>query len=452
VVRAARLGSPIDARQVTPIPKTHFVEVLTTVCEFLGNSTAASMAPDERAKAQDLCTDLSRFATSKWVRVSRAFGWLFSKFEWIFALGVAAVDRSARGFPIIDQRDQENAQPHVFVADYHAFDKLSIVYGGLFRGSVILNYLLGVAAVAFTVASMLPLPGFVEPFAARFFPDSAPYAAVAELACIVLIAAIFCYGQTPHVERSSRSVGAERRGPINRIARRWHERWLEYRLLAERFRYLELVLSISPGAASRPPFSPSGHASTRWYDRYFDWRAKNAAPERLTVSEYCRQAQAVMLEQIEHHDTNSLRRGSIAARLEALAAVLFMLSLVLCFTEVTIELVALKMPTADWILSFNKNWKSMLLFVAVLLPTVSAAIHGILATTEYIKVAESSGETADRIALLVGEIKTLPPSEQIARPDLLEPIRKAVTAFADEAINEASGWRAMLRDKNVPLV
>jgi hypothetical protein len=34
----------------------------------------------------------------------------------------------------------------------------------------------------------------------------------------------------------------------------------------------------------------------------------------------------------------------------------------------------------------------------------------------------------------------------------LKPIRDAVTAFADAAINEASGWRTMLRDKNVPLV
>jgi hypothetical protein len=49
-------------------------------------------------------------------------------------------------------------------------------------------------------------------------------------------------------------------------------------------------------------------------------------------------------------------------------------------------------------------------------------------------------------------VARITPSEEDARPSTLEPIRDAVTAFADAAINEAVGWHAMLRDKNVPLV
>jgi len=66
-------------------------------------------------------------------------------------------------------------------------------------------------------------------------------------------------------------------------------------------------------------------------------------------------------------------------------------------------------------------------------------------------VAESSRETADRIASLLVIVDAIPPSEAEATPLTLEPIRDAVAAFAGAAINEAVGWHAMLRDKNVPL-
>ena len=215
------------------------------------------------------------------------------------------------------------------------------------------------------------------------------------------------------------------------IAHRWHERWLEYRVLAERFRYIELMLSISPRAAHLPAFAPAERRVPRWYDRYFVWRTQKAKPAALSVHEYREQALALMLEQIEHHDANSSRRGAIARRLHKIAVWLFFSSLVLCAIDLLAE--------SNWPGVFNDNFKSLVLFGAVMAPTLSAAIHGILATTEYTKVWEAT-------------ITAFPDSEEAAGPEALAPIRDAVTAFADAAINEASDWRAMLRDKNVPLV
>ena len=133
--------------------------------------------------------------------------------------------------------------------------------------------------------------------------------------------------------------------------------------------------------------------------------------------------------------------------------VLFFSSLFLCAVDLIFESSALSCVTlseapivpCDWTTFFNSNLKSLVLFGAVLAPVLAAAIHGILATTEYTKVAEASRETADRIASLTVTITTFPSSEEAARPEALKPIREAVTAFADAAINEASGWRAMLR-------
>jgi hypothetical protein len=401
------------------------------------------MARDERARVEDLRDDIRSLDGSHFLPVAPGFRFVFSGFERVLSV-VSRHSRRTRNLPAHNDAAMIPEGSGAFADDYATFDRLSVHYGGLFRGSVIVNYLLGVVAVGFTVSSILPQPRFVSPSGVWLFPEFAGFAAAFELLCIVMIGVIFFYGQTPEHETPRELSSSHPRSVTRLVAHRWHERWLEYRVLAERFRYIELMLSISPGAAHLPPFAPAERRIPRWYDRYFVWRTQKAKPAALSVHEYREQALALMLEQIEHHDANSSRRGAIARRLHKVAVWLFFSSLVLCAIDLLAE--------SNWPGVFNDNFKSLVLFGAVMAPTLSAAIHGILATTEYTKVAESSRETADRIAPLVATITAFPGSEEAAGPEALAPIRDAVTAFADAAINEASDWRAMLRDKNVPLV
>jgi len=435
--------------------------ILARLHEFL--AAQATIHPhigrDEHAKVKDLGADLRRLEGSAMFRVAAGFGRVFTGFERISSI-FARRAHPARRLPKLDKTASANARQLAFADDYMTFDRLSVLYGGLFRGSVIVNYLLGVVAVALTLASIIPQPQFVSSGGVALFPEFAWYAVRIEMACIVIIGAIYCYGQTPHHEHESREPWWNRPLALRRFAHRWHERWLEYRVLAERFRYLELMLSLSPDAALKPPFAVAiaTGAEASWYDRYFVWRTHGASAAKLTVRGYREWALALMVEQIEHHDANSSRRGAIAARLHRYAVLLFFVSLLLCLVDLVAESSARSCQgsctASGWcclVGYFNDTLKSLVLFGAIFAPILAAAIHGILATTEYTKVAQSSRETAERIAALVHTIRTFPPSDQLAEPSTLEPIKATVAEFADAAINEASGWRAIFRDKNIPL-
>ena len=295
---------------------TEATNILPRLCEFLSaeSRVPGRMAKEERAKVQDLCGDVDRLDRAPWLPLTPGFGRVFSGFERVVSI-LARRTHRRHVVPKLNHAAKDRAKPRIFAADYATFDRLSIVYGGLFRGSVIVNYLLGVVAVGLTLASILPQPKFVAPSGAPLFLEFAHYAVRIELLCILIIGVIFYYGQTPHDEIAPKRARSRWRRLVRLIAHRWHERWLEYRVLAERFRYLELMLSLSPGAAMEPPFTPAEGESERWYDRYFVWRTRSAKPAEISVHEYREQALALMLEQIGHHDANSSRRGTIARRL-----------------------------------------------------------------------------------------------------------------------------------------
>ncbi len=433
----------MSARQAN----THFLDTLSRLRDFAARKSGVVLPDDERGKLRDLRGDVARLGVHGPSYRWSCFGSVFSWFERSWSLRLRHIGRD-RSLPALDEDAMRDARPHTFAADYETFDALSVRYGGLFRGSVIVNYVLGVVAVAVTVATVLP-PRIIAPLPdSGDVPEFAHWATWIELVCIVGIFVVFCYGRTPHAKIANR--GSRRHGFFGRIARRWRERWLEYRLLAERFRYIELLLAISPSANSEPPFETSKDGPRRWYDEYFAWRTKGAQAKSMSARDYRKQALALMVEQVEHHAANSERRGSIAERLERFAVGLFFLSLVLCAIALVGELTP-HCPTCTLGALFNDKLRPLIFFGAVLVPTLSAAIHGILATTEYTKLAESSRETAARIKQLADTIKEFCPGDGPATPEALAPIQKPVTAFADAAINEASGWRATLHDKNVPL-
>ena len=156
-----------------------------------------------------------------------------------------------------------------------------------------------------------------------------------------------------------------------------------------------------------------------------------------------------MIAQERYHASNSHKRGAIAERLHVLASCLFVAGIVVCLAEMFIEFGAEELQPRACIAP--NHMRDAVIFFAALFPIVSAAIHGILATTEYTKVADNSGETAEAIHGLVERLKKIPAGMEPANPTSLEPMRDTVLEFATLAINEATGWRAMLRDKNVPL-
>jgi len=82
---------------------------------------------------------------------------------------------------------------------------------------------------------------------------------------------------------------------------------------------------------------------------------------------------------------------------------------------------------------------------AGLATAVTAAIHGILRTTELARITDTSLTVEQRIRDLRGRLDAVPTEAPV---ETLAPI---VEQFCRLVTQEASGWNAMLRDKDIPL-
>jgi hypothetical protein len=317
-----------------------------------------------------------------------------------------------------------------FADDFYLFDHLSKIYGGQFRGSIVFNYVLGIAASGTLVYTLTM--GHPRPFASAF-----------ELVCLLIIGAIYLKGVTPEVDEKKPAF-------VPRWAwQRWHQRWLEYRLVAERFRYLDLLLPFGTDKAVNTAIASGENADQSWYQRYFQWRIGTASTPDITTREYHQHVIAVMIAQERYHALNYMRRGSISDGLHAIAIGLFIFGLACCFANLGVEYFT---DTPRSVSPVDPDfWRGLILFSSAMAPVLSAAIHGILANTEYTKVADTSGEVAQRIHELVDELSAMPVPDDWDSEKSTRPMRNAVQEFVGLVINEATGWRAMLRDKNVPL-
>ena len=93
-----------------------------------------------------------------------------------------------------------------------------------------------------------------------------------------------------------------------------------------------------------------------------------------------------MHEQKTYHEGNAAECETITRRLHWLSGLCFAGTLVAC-------VLAMWLKDAHW-----------LLLLAAGLPALAAAVHGILATGEYIKLGESSTATAGAIGRLIGDV------------------------------------------------
>jgi hypothetical protein len=124
----------------------------------------------------------------------------------------------------------------------------------------------------------------------------------------------------------------------------------------------------------------------------------------------------------------------------------FVLAVLLCLIEVLLAVFCKRGGSV-----MCENAHPTVLFFAAWLPVISAGSYAILTHAEYPKIAEASGEITERIAVLYEKLLKIPGSDAAASPESLAEMAPIVVEFAGIAISEATGWRAMLRDKNVPL-
>ena len=234
-------------------------------------------------------------------------------------------------------------------------------------------------------------------------------------------------------------VGLFGRGRLGK----YHEKWVDYRSLAERIRHLSFLMPLgTTSPAIRVPV-PAQHAdpSSTWLNWLFRAIVRQAGLFHATVDQtYLNHCRALLEEHILRGQAAYHKR--LGARLSALHRRLHRLTIALFAAAVVVS--ALHYLHIDW-----AEWDPQLPFVlAVLLPTIGAAIHGFLSQGDFENVAlraESAHEQLVRLSEELGTLYLTPPKrrleiamairrDQIAaldRDSLIELARRAVRERLD---------------------
>jgi hypothetical protein len=312
--------------------------------------------------------------------------------------------------------------------DQRALDRLSLWYGGQYRGAILLNYILGVLSGGLAVSTKL----LHEPWERRY--------GLVEVALILIVAAIYFLGRTP------RDAFADRRAQS--VSRRWHQRWLEYRLLAERLRYAALLQPFDRGADSTWVRIIHAGRARSWYDHYFLWRwSQRPHPDAGLAPElrdaWCARVSAVLAEQIAYHREAGSRRRRLVHILERIAMAFFVMTAALIGVHAALLWIGVA-PAAR----IEGPWQLQATWVAALaglFTVLGAALHGILGSTELSKIADNSLELVEQLEALRARLAPLLDARRV------DDMQEGVEELCRLVTEEATGWRALLRDKDLPL-
>jgi hypothetical protein len=273
-------------------------------------------------------------------------------------------------------------------------DLLATRYGKRYRASYRVKYGLAALAVAFAVAGLTP--GQQE---ARRWP-------ALELAAILGI--LLCF--------------------LLAWKGKWHERWLDYRLLAEQFRVLAFL---QPLGETVPVFLPpkywgvptERHSCVRWY---FRARLRESSlPRARVTSEYVAQRRTDVLDvargQLEYNRDKHNAVARTHRIIEWAGLLLFAITAVACIAHLK-----------DW------GQAAVLGALTATLPAFGAAMEGLLAQEEGKRIAGFAGAMAKHMEDIGKRIGALPGEADLGA------ITKIAFELATEMTRETSGWHNLI--------
>lgn len=292
--------------------------------------------------------------------------------------------------PVRDSVDQGLLPPFAWT------DKLADYYANLTRSSIILNYLMAAAAVLLALAGHALGPSCIA----------------AEFVLIVIIVGNTLVGN--HL--------------------RWHERWIDYRVLAERLRLQRFLAPLGriTSHTRRPAHLSFSELRGSWLAWYFRAvvRELGMVGERYDAG-YVEACRAVMLRltgekdsgQIGWHRSNAARFAAIEKHLEWAGLFLFIATGSACAAHLIYH-------------------QPLLTLVTAALPAFGAALAAIAVHLQLDRIAKHSESMAEHLGKLAVYLKRQPAQSRKLGPPL-EQIAQCMTS-------EVLDWRTLFRTEFRP--
>jgi hypothetical protein len=312
----------------------------------------------------------------------------------------------------------------VLLPHYAWANELALYYGNRYRSAFLLNYLL--AAMAVVLCLLIVAFGWTE-----HGKESGAWAgpvkivlAVGECLCIGLIA-LNTY-----------------RGKLGR----WHERWIDYRLLAEGLRQFRALAPFGGGSLLPPvPEHLARYGDPR--STWMSWHLRNVAREtglpnwRLAparIDAYRDYFTAnVIQDQIQYYGKTVRRLETVRHKLHQFGDGLFLFTGVVCVLHLT---AAVGSWTPAPVL---ENWMTALLAI---LPAIGAALFGIRSQGEFQRVTKRSTAMQEELSRYGQGFSRL----RTAGADAGTTLQYA-TACSQLMVREVLDWRIVFVDRPLNL-
>jgi hypothetical protein len=383
--------------------------------------------PSESGRTVDL---RSAYFSEKRPKINVFVAWkLFRDFVGSFRRRIPSMkvprfeDAVAPDWPISDINDVASWINSRLRAHYAWSDKLADLYADRYRSSFVIAYLFGAVAVILALLTHT-IPRLLPHMLSRTFAASrisiistisTVTGSVMEFAVITIILGLVYFGNKRH----------------------WHQRWMDYRLIAELVRQLRFLIPLG-GARPfprLPPFLSFGNPINSWmywHLRSID-RSVGLPNAKLTASylgDCITYISHVIDGQIEFHEVAAKRSERIEHRLHTGGFICFCLAGAAAF--------------AHFLLPEQESLGAdMILLAAAGFPAVGAALAAISNQAEFARITKRSRAMASRLRQDLQVLSDAAPSQsgEIAKRSLI---------LAQTMVDEVLDWRLVFLDR--PLV
>ena len=313
-----------------------------------------------------------------------------------------------------------------YLASYAWANGLSVYYANNYRSSFLWIYLLGALAVFLALIAKTAIAKTVQAPPGEASGGSSlaePLCIAAEVIAIAAIIFLTWYGRR----------------------RCWHERWIDYRTLAEQLRVAAFNSML--GGMWHQVRVPShlatyGNPAATW----MHWHARavqRAAglPNMVVSTEYLSGFKELLLQaliggQENYHVENTKRLGPVDHRLRFFGEVLFLATFAACVTHFYVA----RSDIPD-------SWDRWLTFCAAFLPALGAAVAAIRSQGEFHRVVRRSRGMGEELQQLREAVANLPVRSNELNSRLLQQAAEQTTRLM---YNEVLDWRIVFQER--PLV